>query len=455
MNASKRLLPWNLYTIVAVLALLIGSRAGAATLYVDLHNPTPPNPYEGFTNWTHAATNIQDAVDVAQDGDTILVRPGRYTAATDAVFADDSTNVLNITLPVVIRAVEGRGVTLIDGEGLHRGLRIAYGQASPPFILDGFTVTNCFVTEFGAGAFHSNGNNETHYLNSLFVDNVTERYGAGISDNVGSDLVVSNSVFLRNRNDPGDRYSAAIFKNQGWIEIYDSHFEDNESNCPDGTRGGAMWVRDGWIENSVFLNNRGTLHGTAASGGGGVFQFSGHLVLRNCLFAGNVGYRGGGYINDNGSVEIINCTFYDNHINDGTGQGGVYTRRATAKTRIHNTIMFYNSRLGTTDIRNVNATGAAIEAFTHNCTEPATEHPDGEAGFFPDGNIADPPRFADPDNGNFQLSSDSPCINAGTNLLWMAEAVDLAGNPRLDRVYNQVDIGAFEYQYAGSILMIR
>ena len=40
------------------------------------------------------------------------------------------------------------------------------------------------------------------------------------------------------------------------------------------------------------------------------------------------------------------------------------------------------------------------------------------------------------------ITNTSPCINTGTNLAWMDQAVDLAGNPRIQD--GTADIGAFE-----------
>jgi len=45
--------------------------------------------------------------------------------------------------------------------------------------------------------------------------------------------------------------------------------------------------------------------------------------------------------------------------------------------------------------------------------------------------------------GNYRLTANSPCVNAGTNLPWMAGAEDLDGGQRI--LNGRVDIGAFEY----------
>ena len=61
---------------VAAVVLVLSAMSGlAAILYVNVNNTNPKPPY---TNWTTAATAIQDAVEAALAGDQILVTNGVY-----------------------------------------------------------------------------------------------------------------------------------------------------------------------------------------------------------------------------------------------------------------------------------------------------------------------------------------------------------------------------------------
>lgn len=192
---------------------------------------------------------------------------------------------------------------------------------------------------------------------------------------------------------------------------------------------------------------------SAGTNGGGVYlsfigpsYYSG-CRLRNFLIANNVaGNQGGGvYANrlgDRGGA-ILSSTIVSNYAVLG---GGLILTNGNNSNTVVNTIIYSNAATVAASADLYDAKGDSGTSVSYSCTSSTN-------GFIGPGNITADPKFADAPAGNWRLGAYSPCINAGTNQDWMDSATDLDGQPR--RRYNQVDIGAYEQIYSGTIFIMR
>ena len=88
---------------------------------------------------------IQAAIEIAADGDTILVAPGTYVAEGKA---EEVVNLLGKSIR--LESTDGPQATIIDGENRSRGLLCNSGEGLETVVV-GFTFTNCRKAD-GAGA---------------------------------------------------------------------------------------------------------------------------------------------------------------------------------------------------------------------------------------------------------------------------------------------------------------
>ncbi|MBN1270626.1 MAG: hypothetical protein JXB04_13640 [Kiritimatiellae bacterium] len=185
-----------------------------------------------------------------------------------------------------------------------------------------------------------------------------------------------------------------------------------------------------FVGGAVYLSGAGRLENcriqkSFSASRGGALYFNGGGMARNCLIVSNLCYYqgGGAYFNEGGIME--NCTVVGNASYYSYVGGGVYL---TNGGQIVNSIIEFNGTSAGSNYYN-DGTGWG---YTNTCTSPPVPG---------DGNIAADPKFKGFPS-DLHLKSSSPCVNAGTNLDWMADAQDLDGNPRI--LDGCADMGAYE-----------
>ncbi len=182
-------------------AVFIGG-ANAATRYVDLTctNATPP-----FTDWTTAATNIQDAIDVSVDADLILVTNGVY-AVGGRVMAGDLTNRIALNKALTVQSVNGPFATIIQGAGATNGnsaVRCAWltnGASLVGFTLQAGATRNSGDTNLtsGGGSWCSSSN--AIVANCLIVSNKAAIYGSGAYQGTLNNCLISGNGLAMSGN---------------------------------------------------------------------------------------------------------------------------------------------------------------------------------------------------------------------------------------------------------------
>jgi hypothetical protein len=181
-------------SVVAVL-LLMGAPADAAILVVDDNNVECP-----------AATfvTIQDAVNVANPGDTIQVCAGTYPEAAPGPLTINKT----LTLLGAQSGVDARtraGAESIIGD--IQGTSISASNV----VFDGFTIQNSVVAVFtGYGIWFNPGVSGTQILNNIIQDNIA---GIGLANGGASPALIRHNL-IRNNNSPGGASGTGIYTDE-------------------------------------------------------------------------------------------------------------------------------------------------------------------------------------------------------------------------------------------------
>ncbi len=433
----------------------------ATTYYVAVSSTDSVPPY---TNWATAATNIQDAVNLTRSGDTVLVTNGIYKFSGAMVYG--ASNRVAMANAISLIAVSGPTKTAIVGGAQARCVYVGTNA-----FVSGFSLVNGMAT--GSG------------------NSITNQSGGGAwceASGVVSNCVFGGSYFPYANGSVPSNGCTAVFSGGGDYggTIYDSVLASNYMSASHGaaaamanlvncivTNNGAALVIGSVIYGGTLSNC--TIANNLSFGAENSILYNCDIISNlyggtststnyQCLFFGNSGGAAGGILygciltnntmGGAGSATLYNCLLVGNSIaaRYDSGGGGAYFSTLYNCTVVSNSAPFD----GGVDECTLYDSIVYDNSILDNLPDLINYSPDTE--FFDcdttpyspgSGNITNDPAFVNPTAGDYELASNSPCINSGDNL-YVSTTNDLVGNPRISG--GTVDMGAYEYQNPSSIL---
>jgi hypothetical protein len=365
---------------------------------------------------------IQAAIAVAHEGDEILVHPATYPENIDFQGKD-----------LYLHSTAGPAATIIDGSsgppGYASCVRFRSGETVDA-VLEGFTLTGGQGSIYrgrledgfddvlaGGGVYCSNASPTVQ--GCMIVDNTAE-YAAGMLIASGNPRVLECDFEF---NAAGS-YGGGVAGPNAAPLIQDCIFEGNSA----GYGAAAVHLLEaGRIERCVFRENRAYIAAAVnASQAGADLQiveciFVGNVAwgsdgaavriheasasVSRCLFVGNSAAQTGGgvFVLDGGHADVSQCTFYGNAAVLG---GNLAARESAVLTVTHCIIAHAGSGGGL----------YCASSTVHASCDDAWSNAGGNYVGCPDptgsnGNIGQDPLLCDPESGDFQLASDSPCAS--------------------------------------------
>ncbi|MHC4945881.1 MAG: right-handed parallel beta-helix repeat-containing protein [Planctomycetota bacterium] len=376
--------------IILFTVLCIPFLAFSATIYVPDHYPT-----------------IQQAIDAAVNGDTIIVRPGTYVENID----------YNGKI-ISLKSELGPEKTIIDGNQAGNVVMIGF-DLGPETILEGFTITNSGASGSGIAC-----RSPAVIRNNIITGN-TALSGGGIA--CWEAATITKNKIVGNTS----HYGGGIHC-KSEPTIIDNIISDNTGS----SIGGGMYCLDASpvIAGNIISNN-------STGWGGGINCNNSFPTFTNNIISGNTGSDwGGGISSFNSSILIDNNTIAGNKVINFSG-GGIYSK--TSSIVVVNTIFWNNEAPTGPEISIKSTSTLAIDYSNVKGGQPFVYVDPGCTLNWGAGMIDADPLFVDPANNDFHLTYNSPCRNTGDNTA-VTEPFDFEGDPR-PAWSGTVDMGADEF----------
>jgi hypothetical protein len=361
------------------------------------------------------SATIQAGINGAVDGDTVLVADGVYTG-------EGNRGIDFLGKAIVVTSEGGPDVTIIDCEG--SGIAFYFlSEESSSSVLDGFTIQNGHSGGLG-GAVDCQFASPT-ISNNIFATNSTSSVGfpsmGGAIWCVHSDAVISNNTFTGNHAHSDYSSGGAIYCGEGSPTIINNTFSANYVDGED-SRGGAIYGGSAIISHNTFSDNY-CFNDTPFSDVNGGAIYGGATISDNIFIGNYVWMMGSG-----GAIYCSNATVSQNTFT--ANQAGVYGSGGA----------IYGS---SPTVKNCILWGDSPDEIGGS---PTVTYCDVEGGWEGEGNIDAEPLFVDPENRDYHLQLNSPCINAGDpEYVPNPGETDVDGELRIMR--GRVDMGVDEVPY--------
>ena len=362
-----------------------------------------------------SSATIQQAIDSATDGDTVLVAQGTYSGNLNKDIDFHGKSIL-------LMSEKGSEMTVIDCEGDGRGFYFHSGEQAAA-TLQGFTVINGYETK-GSGicCFDS----EPTIIDCVVSDGVAQDDGGGMYFSNSKSLVSESKVTGNRALDDG----GGIFSANSNLSISSCEITGNTTTYD----GGGVYFEEGMpeISNSIISENH------AKDDGGGFCCDRSSPAILNCLITSNLANDGGGgIVIINTTALITNSNFI---LNTAGKQGGAVHSLVYSLAIMTNCILWEDTALDGPEIY-LGSDGAVDVTYS-----------DIQGGWDGEGNISEDPSFLDYENSDYRLSFSSPCNGAGTTS--GAPKFDLEEGSRPNPDGSNPDIGAYESIYGEPLVFV-